>query len=57
MQKAAGCLFKNCKEIEGYSDSIEQRKVVLVELLLVTVKFATKAKQINKANKYINFNG
>lgn len=57
MQKAAGCLFKNCKEIEGYSDSIEQRKVVLVELLLVTVKFTAKAKWINKANKYINFNG
>lgn len=57
MQKVAGCLFKNCKEIAGCSDSIEQCKVVLVELLLVTVKFATKAKQINKANKCINFNG
>lgn len=57
MQKAVGCLFKNCKEIVGYSDSIEQRKVVLVELLLITVKFIAKAKWINKANKYINFNG
>lgn len=57
MQKAAGCLFKNCKEIAGYSDSIEQRKVVLVELLLITMKFTAKAKWTKKTNKYINFNG
>ncbi len=57
MQKVAGCLFKNCKEIVGCSDNIEQHKVVLIELLLVTVKFTAKAKWINKANKYINFNG